>query len=132
MSTLAHGVPDNVADGLAAVADGREQGAVVMQAAEEDAADDAPQEHGDPAEHSGLDRSVDGAGARDGREVVTHQDSGLGGDEVDTVVQLDCGGLAGGINAPLLCQPTAIEDIADDECSDSCKDDQDSQTDLLL
>ena len=64
-----------------------------MQAAEENAAEHAPQEHGKPAEHGCLDRSVDGAGTGDGREVMAHQNDRLRGDVVNAVVQLDRRGL---------------------------------------
>ena len=52
-------------DGLALMANGGEQGAEIVDAAEEDAADQDPQHNGDPAEHSGLDGAVDGACAGD-------------------------------------------------------------------
>ena len=102
------------------MADGGEQGAEVMDAAEEDAADQDPQRAGQPAEAGGADGAGDGARAGDGREVVAHQDGGLGGDVVDAVLQgVGRGGLVELADAPLLAQPAAIEDIADDQHSDA-------------
>ena len=78
LSLGADGVANDLADRLALVANGSEQGTEVMHAAEEDAADEHPQHHGHPAEHSGLNGAVDGAGTGDGREVMSHQHGGLG------------------------------------------------------
>ena len=55
-----------IASFTAVVADRGEQGAEVMHCAEENAADDNPQENGNPAEDCGLDRSVNGARTGDG------------------------------------------------------------------
>ena len=68
LGPLAHVLGDDLADGTAAVADRGEQSSKVMHAAEEHAADDDPQQAGQPAEaqlQSG-DGAGDGAGARDG------------------------------------------------------------------
>ena len=109
---------DDFADGTAVVADGGEQSTKVMHCAEEDTTDDNPQENGNPAEDSGLDRSVDGACASDGREMVTHQNGGVSRNEVLTVVTGVCRGLMVGVNAPLLCQPRAVENVAQSKQSD--------------
>ena len=91
-----------------------------MDAAEEDAADQNPQGAGQPAETGGVDRAGDGARAGDGREVVAHQDGGLGGDVVNAVLQgVGRGGLVKLADAPLLAQPAAIEDVAADQHSDA-------------
>ena len=120
LGPLAHVGGDDLADGLAVVADGGKQGAEVMDAAEEDAADENPQRAGQPAEPGGADGAGDGAGARDGREVVAHQDGGLGGDIVNAVLQgMGGGGLVIFADAPLLAQPAAIEDIAADQHSNA-------------
>ena len=66
LGPLAHGVMNELAYRLSAVTDGCEQGAEVLQAAEENTADHAPEEDRDPAENGSLDGAVDGAGARDG------------------------------------------------------------------
>ena len=68
LGPLAHVLGDDLTDGTAAVTDGSEQGAEVMDAAEEDTADDDPGQAGQPAEaqlQSG-DGAGDGAGAGDG------------------------------------------------------------------
>ena len=86
-----------------------------MHTTEEDAADEHPQQHRNPAENSGLDRAVDRAGARDGGEVVAHQDRGLCGAVVHAVFQLVSRGRAGRVDAPLFGQPSAIENVAQGE-----------------
>ena len=109
---------DDFADGAAVVADGGEQSTKVMHCAEEDAADNDPQENGDPAENCGLDRSVDGACTGDGREVVAHQHGGVGRNEVLPVIAGVCRGFMVGVNTPLLCKPRAIEDVAQSKQSE--------------
>lgn len=52
---------DNRCDGLALVAQRREQGAEVMHSAEEDAANQYPQQNGNPAKYGSLNGAVDGA-----------------------------------------------------------------------
>ena len=106
---------DNLTDGLALVADRSEQSAVVMDSAEEDTADQDPQHHGHPAKDSGLDGTVDGAGAGDGGKVVTHQNRSLGGDVVHTVLQFVGRGDLGVVNTPLLGKPSAVEHVAYDQ-----------------
>ena len=102
----------DLADGAAAVTDGREQSAEVVHGAEEDTADDDPEENGQPAEHSRLDGAVDGAGAGDGREVVAHQDGGVGRDKVLVVEFGVRGSRTVGVHAPLLGKPGAVEYVA--------------------
>ena len=86
-----------------------------MDAAEEDTADDDPRQAGQPAEaqlQSG-DGAGDGAGAGDGGEMVAHQNGGRSGDIVNTIFHgMSRGGLVVLADAPLLAQPTAIENIA--------------------
>ena len=103
-----------------------------MQTTDEDTTDDAPQEHGNPTENGSLNGAVDGAGTGDGGEVMAHQDGGLGGDVVDTVVHFDSGSLAGGINAPLLCQPGTVGQVTDDQQDDCSENDQNSSHFSLL
>ena len=105
-------VLDDLADGAAAVTDGREERAEVVHGAEEDTADDDPQEHGQPAEHSRLDGAVYRTGAGDGREVVAHQDGGVSRDKVLVVEFGVRGGRTVGVHAPLLGQPGAVEYVA--------------------
>ena len=99
------------ADGHTLVAHRHKQGAEVLHGADEDAADQDPQQHGHPAEQGRLNGAVDGAGARDGREVVTQQNGGLGGHVVHAVLHFVSRGLMGRVNAPLFCQPAAVEDV---------------------
>ena len=101
----------HLAQGLALVADRGEQRAVVMDSAEEDAADEHPQHHGHPAEDGRLNGAVNGAGAGDGGKVVSHQDGGFGRDIVHAVLQLMSRSDLGVIHAPLLGQPASVEDI---------------------
>ena len=93
------------------MADGGEEGAEVMHGTEEDAADYYPQEDGDPAENCSLDRSVNGACTGYGREMVAHQNGGVGGNKILSVVAGVCRGLMRGVNAPLLRQEAAVEDV---------------------
>ena len=116
----AHVGGDDLADGLALMADGGEQGAEVMDAAEEDAAHQNPQHTGQPAEHGGGDGAGNGAGTGDGGEVVSHQHRGLGGNVVDAILHgVRGGGLVGFTDAPLLAQVAAVEDVAAQENGDS-------------
>ena len=115
LGLLADAGLDNGADGLAVIADRGKQRAVVMHTAEEDAADEHPQQHRDPAENSGLNRTVDRAGTRDGGEVVSHQDRGFCGAVVHTVFQLVSRGGTGRVDTPLFGQPSAVEHIAQGE-----------------
>ena len=124
LGSLAHRVADNVADGLAAVTDGSEQRAEVMHAADKDTAKYAPQENRNPTEHGSLDRTVDRACARDGREVVAHQDRRFGRDVVNAVGHGVCRRRTLRIDTPLLGQPCTISDITDHEQDDSCKNNQ--------
>ena len=115
LGLLADAGLDNGADGLAVIADRGKQRAVVMHTTEEDAADEHPQQHRNPAENSGLDRAVDRAGARDGGEVVTHQNRGLCRAVVHAVFQLVSRRRAGRVDAPLFGQPSAVENVAQGE-----------------
>ena len=80
---------DNRCDGLALVAQGCEQSAKVMYSAEEDAANQHPQQNGNPAKYSSLNGAVDGASARSLFLILT--------------------------KSPLLCQPSAVQHVADYE-----------------
>ena len=115
LSLGADGIADDLADRLALVTNGSEQSTEVMHATEEDTADEHPQHHGHPAEHSGLDGAVDGACAGDGREVMAHQHGALGGTIVLAVFQFMSRGNTAVIDAPLLGKPAAIENVAYDQ-----------------
>ena len=125
----AHVGGDDFADGLTAVTDGSEQGAEIVDTAEEDTADHDPQRAGAPAEagSSGADGAGNGAGTGDGGEVVTHQNRSLGGHIVNAVLHgVGRGGLIVFTYAPLFAQVTAIEDIANHQSG--AADDQKKQT----
>ena len=109
---------------LALMAQRREQAAEVVHGAEEDAADEHPQQHGHPAEHGRLDGAVDGAGAGDGREMMTQHHVRRRGNVVHAVFQFVRRSRILGIDPPLLRQPSAIEDIADDQDDRSNKEDK--------
>ena len=94
-----------------------------MHGTEEDTTEDAPQENRHPAEDCSLDRSVNRACAGDGGEMVTHQDSRVGGDEVLAIIAGVGRSFAIGIYAPLLGQPAAVEHVAESKQND--RDDED-------
>ena len=112
-------VLNNRADGLALVANRREQGAEVVHTAEEDTADEHPQCNGNPAENCGLDRSVYRACAGDGGEVVSHKDRRFCGDIVHAVFHSVSGGGLAGVYSPFFGQPSAVEDVTNDEDGDA-------------
>ena len=103
------------AHGLAVVFDGGIQCAEVRHSAEEDAADEHPQQHRQPAEHGGLDRTGNRARARDGGKLVAEDGPAVCGDKVLAVVILDGRRLRFGVDAPGLGEPAAIECVSGDE-----------------
>ena len=129
LGALAHVGGDDFADGLAAVTDGGEQSTEIMDAAEEDTADDNPQCAGTPAEAggSGADGAGNGAGTGDGGEVVAHQYRSLGGHIINAILHgVGGGGLVVFTDAPLLAQVASVEDVA---CQQrGAADDQKQQT----
>ena len=72
---LAHVCGDDFSDGFSAVAKGGEQGAEVMDSSEENTSDQYPEGNRQPAKSKGggVDRTGDGTGSGDGREMVPHQ-----------------------------------------------------------
>ena len=64
----------DVADGLAVVPDRDDQGAEVVDGADEDRAEDDPEQGRDPSPHHGDRRADDRAGAGDRGEVVAEDD----------------------------------------------------------
>ena len=112
---------DDLADGAALVAQGGEQGAEVMHAAEEDAADDHPDETGQPAEDGGLDGAVDGPGPGDGRKMVAQHHRSFGGHVVHAVAELVGRRGTGRIDAPDLFQPGAVDEIAQPQQGQAAK-----------
>ena len=116
---LSHGIGNNFADGVTLVPKGSKQGAEVMNAAHEDASEENPEEDGHPAENGRLNRSVDGAGAGNRGEVVAHQDRSLGGNVVHVIFHFNSGSLLFLIDAPLLGQPAAVEDVSGSQAGDT-------------
>ena len=94
------------------------QGTKVVHGAEEDTADENPQEHRHPAEDGSLDGAVDGTGAGNGREVVAEHHVGLGGHVVGAVLKSMRRGDVAVVETPLLREPSAVGDIAHDEDDD--------------
>ena len=91
-----------------------------MDTAEEDTANQNPQQAGQPAEHGSGDGAGNGAGTGDGGEVVTHQHGGLSRHIVDSILHGVCGGrLVVFTNAPLLAQVATVEDVAAEENGNS-------------
>ena len=110
---------DNGADGFALITDRREQGTVVMYATEEDTADEYPQCNRYPTENGSLDRSVYRACAGDGGEVVSHKDRRFGRNIVHAVFHGVSGSRLAGIYSPFLGQPSAVENITDEQNGDA-------------
>ena len=118
LCAFTHGALDDLADGFAFVADRCEQGTEVLQAAEENAADDTPQEDRNPAEYGCQDRTVDRAGSGDGREVVAHEDIRFRCDVVNAVLHGLRRRRSCRIHTPLLRQPAAVCQIPDEQDRD--------------
>ena len=106
---------DQHAHGLAVVFDGGVQRAEVRHSAEEDAAEQHPQQHRQPAERGGLNRAGDRARARDGGKLMAEDGPAVGGDKVLAVVILDGGRLRLGVDAPGFGEPAPIECVGSDE-----------------
>ena len=114
---------DQQAHGFAVVLDAGVQGAEVGDGAKEDAAQQDPQQHRQPAEGSRLDGAGDGARPGDGAELMAENGPAVGGDVVLAVVQTDGRGLGGGIDAPAPGDPAPIEGIGRDEAHRRDEDD---------
>lgn len=120
----ADGIGDDLTDGFTLVADRGEQGAKVVDASKENAADKNPQHHRHPTKNGGLDGAIDGAGTGNGGKVVSHKHGSLGGTVVLAVLQLMGGGRAAVFNAPLFGQPSAVEDVAEQQNNDAPNEEQ--------
>ena len=103
---------DQHAHALAVVLDGSVQSAEVGDSAEEDAAQQHPQQDRQPAESSSLDGTGDRACTGDGAELVCKHGPAVGGDIVTAILVDDCGGLGGGVDAPFVGQPAAVQRIS--------------------
>ena len=63
-------------------------------------------------ESSSLDGTGDRACTGDGAELVCKHGPAVGGDIVTAILVDDCGGLGGGVDAPFVGQPAAIQRIS--------------------
>ena len=124
----AHVGGDDFTDGFAVVADGGDQCTEIVNAAEEDTADEYPEGAGQPAEAEAYscDRSGDRTGAGDRGEVVAHEYRSRSGNIVDAVSQTVSRGLVFVINAPLFAEPVAVDLVAEAKNYDG--DDQEDKT----
>ena len=113
---LAAGLADVLFDqhthALAVVLDGSIQSAEVGDSAEEDAAQQHPQQHRQPAEGSGLNGTGNRACTGNGAELVSKHRPAVGGHIVPAVLMDNCRGLGSGVDAPLVCQPAAVKHIS--------------------
>ena len=103
---------DQHAHALAVVLNGSIQSAEVGDSTEEDAAQQHPQQHRQPAESSGLDRTGNRACTGNGAELVCKHGPAVGGNVVPAVLMDNCRGLGRGVDAPLVCQPAAVKHIS--------------------
>ena len=113
---------------MTAMAKGSDQRTVVLHATEEDGTDDDPQNDRDPTEDGSRDRTHDGAGTGDGREVVAQKHRGLGGHIVHAVLHGMGGSSLGIIHAPLLRKPGTVGHITQEQAGEAAeKDDERAQ-----
>ena len=105
----------DLADRGAAVAHRGDQAGKVVDAADEDRAEDDPQQRRQPAEpDAGQDRPDDGPGGGDGREVLSEQQAGRGRDKVLAVVDQDRRGRRGIVKLQAPGQKTAVDEVCRD------------------
>ena len=100
------------AHGFALVLHRGVQGAEVGHGAEEDAAQQHPQQHGQPAEGSGLNGAGHRAGTGNGTELMAEHRPAVGGYIVLAVLMGVGRGFRGGVDAPLVGKPPAIQRVA--------------------
>ena len=125
---------NDIADGAPLVLHRGVHGGEVLDGAEEDAAQQDPQQHRHPAEDRGLDGAVDGGGAGDGGELVAEDHVGVRRNIVHAVLQLVGRRLGLGVDAPGPGQIAAVDEIGRQQYDNG--DDQNHQPvhekDLLL
>ena len=129
---LADVLLDQQAHGLAVVLDAGIQGAEVGDSAEKDAAQQNPEQDGQPAEGRGLDGAGDRAGAGDGAELMAEHGPAVGGNVVLAVVETDGRGFGGGINAPGPGDPAPIEGVGRNQAHRRDQDDNECVHDFPL
>ena len=116
---LADVLLDQQAHGLTVILDGSIQGAEVGNSAEEDAADEHPQQDGQPAESGSLDSTGNRAGTCDGRELMAENGPAIGGHVVLAILQPHSRSFGVGVNTPGFSKPAAVPGVRtyqDDSC----------------
>jgi hypothetical protein len=111
-----HVLADDFGDAAGAVADRGEKAAGVVDAADEDRAEDDPEERGEPPEReAGENRAHDGSGGGDRGEVPAEDHGGGGGDIVIAIFHLDGRRRARGIEAEPVGDEPTVGEIGDDQ-----------------
>ena len=112
LCALAHVRGNNLTDGLSFIADRSKQRAEVMDAAEENTANQNPEGYGQPSEHRCTDGSGNRACACDGGKMMAHQNRSFCRNVVYAVLHGMSRCLSFAVTyAPLLAQPSAVADI---------------------
>ena len=132
---LAAGLADVLLDqhthGLAVVLDGSIQSAEVGHSTKEDAADQDPQQNGQPAEGGSLNGTGDRAGTCDGAELMGENGPAVRRNIIAAVFVDDSGGLSLGVDAPLVCQPASVEGVSTQQ-THGCDQNDDQRVHYLL
>ena len=108
---LADVLLDQQAHGLAVILDGGVQRTEVGDSAEENAADQDPQQDRQPAERGSLDGTGDRACTCDGGELVGEHRPAVGGNVVFAILQPHSRSLGVGVDTPGLGEPAAISGV---------------------
>ena len=108
---LADVLLDQQAHGLAVILDGGVQRTEVGDSAEENAADQDPQQDRQPAERGSLDGTGDRACTCDGGELVGEYRPAVGGNVVFAILQPHSRSLGVGVDTPGLGEPAAISGV---------------------
>ena len=116
---------DQQAHGFALVLHRGVQGAEVRHGAEEDAAQKHPQQHGQPAKGGGLNGAGHRAGTGNGAELVAEHRPAVGGHIVLAVLMGVGRGFGGGIDAPFVGEPPAVQRVAAQQAH--CRDQNDNE-----
>ena len=112
LCTAADALCDDLTDRLSFIADRCKQRTEIVNCSKEDTTDQYPEHNRHPTKYSRLNRPVDRTCACDGGKMVTHQHRGLCRYIVISVFQFMCRCGSFRVNSPLLCQPSAVEDVA--------------------
>ena len=108
---LADVLLDQQAHGFAVVLDGSVQSAEVSDSAEEDAADQHPQQDRQPAEGSGLNGTGNRAGTGNGGKLVCKHRPAVGGNIILAILQPHSRSFGVGVNTPGLGEPTTVSGV---------------------